>query len=377
MEVKHPEAGSTGVNDGYGGPGHSGTTGSLRNKVRQCVFQGIGGLKEIDGNSIGSLKLDGSQYNLHIKNHKAYALTSKRVSVKTNLLNDRIENFPELKKIKFPFKKETIIVCEVVAEHLGKKGAEKLGYAWAKRSNLVASIMNAKPETIKEKYSEGNPLKLVAFSVLWWEGNDVSNFTFWEKQLLLKDVFFSAGVFGEKLSGSGLLYRIENFKAKELKIDCLNTAENYVRSKDFIYEGFVFFDLKTGKSAKVKRMLNLDAIVLGADFNSTGKYKQNGWIKSISVGVLKKPIKDLAKKNRLSKKETEILLSKGELVHVGWVSGMDEYIRKTISENWEGWIGSVVEIDAMDFTGVALRHPRYIQERNDKDINRCTMGQLE
>lgn len=345
--------------------------------VRQCVFSGIGGLKEIDGDSIGSLKYDGSCVHLHIRNNKAYALTSKRVSVKTNLLNDRIENFPELKKIKFPFKKETIIVCEVVAEHLGKKSVEKLGYTWAKRSNLVASIMNAKPETIKEKYPGGNPLKLVAFSVLWWEGNDVSNFTFWEKQLLLYDVFVSAGKFGEQLCLDYPIFRIETFKASELKIKNLIAAENYARNKNFIYEGFVFFDLKTGKSAKVKRMLNLDAIVLGADFNSTGKYKQNGWIKSISVGVLKKPIKDLAKKNRLSKKEVENLLSKGELIHVGWVSGMDEYIRKTISENLDGWIGSVVEIDAMDFTGVALRHSRYIQERNDKEINRCTMGQLE
>lgn len=346
-------------------------------EVRQCVFDGIGGMREIDGNSIGSLKYDGSQYNLHIKDYKAYALTSKRVSVKTNLLNDRIENFPKLKKIKFPFKKETIIVCEVVAEHLGKTGVEKLEYTWAKRSNLVASIMNAKPETVAEKYPNGNPLKLVAFSVLWWEGNDVSNFIFWEKQLLLHDVFVGAGKLGELLNLDYPIFRIDNFKASELQIKNLTDAENYVRDPKFIYEGFVFFDLKTEKSAKVKRMLNLDAIMLGADFNSTGKYKQNGWIKSISVGVLNKPIKEIAKKNRLSKKEVENLLSKGELIHVGWVSGMDESIRKTISENLKGWIGSVVEIEAMDFTGVALRHPRYIQERNDKDINRCTIGQLE
>jgi len=361
--------------------------------VRQICFSGIGGLKEIDGNSIGSLKLDGSQAMLHIKNNMAYALTSKRVSVKTNLLKDNIDKFPELKKIRFPFKKETIIVCEVVAEHLGKVGVEKLGYTWAKRCNLVASILNAKPETIKEKYPNGNPLKLVAFSVLWWEGNDVSNFSFWEKQLLLQDVqtlFRCVGRVGENFSFyTGVhsdkykdwpLWRIHTFSADVFGINCLADAERIVRHKDFEFEGFVFFDLKTGKSAKVKRMLNLDAIVLGADYNSTGKYKVNGWIKSISVGVLAEPIKEfdrIARRNRLTKKDVDKLIKEDKIIHVGWVSGMDEYTRQVISENLNGWIGSIVEIEAMDFTGRALRHPRFLQERNDKEINRCTMSQLE
>ena len=347
--------------------------------VRQVTFSGIGGMKVIDGNSVGSLKYDGVQFCLHIKSYKAYALTSKRISKKTGLLSDRIENFPELKKIKFPFKKETIIVCEVVAEHLGINGVANLGYDWSKRVNLVTSIMNAKPETVKEKYPNGNPLKLVAFSVLMWEGVDVSSFSFLQKEKMLKSQFYSAGSLGEKLNEIGeteFLFRTDNFLASDLRFYSLADVERSIRNKNFIYEGFVFFDRHTNNSIKVKRTGTVDAIILGADFNSTGRYKERGWIKSISVGLLKEGVKFKKDFNRLNEEGIKRLIDEGNLIHVGNISGMNEEVRKDISENLCDWLGTIAEIGFMQFTGKALRHPYFIRGRSDKFIYRCTMGQL-
>ena len=62
-----------------------------------------------------------------------------------------------------------------------------------------------------------------------------------------------------------------------------------------------------------------------------------------------------------------------KLVHVGDLSGIDE----SMKENWKEWIGTVVEIGAMEIhdTG-GLRHPRLINVRTDKPARECTISQI-
>lgn len=78
----------------------------------------------------------------------------------------------------------------------------------------------------------------------------------------------------------------------------------------------------------------------------------NGWAGSLALG---------AKKN-------------GEMVHVGNLSGITE----DVLENWKDYVGRVVEVGAMEvlyddngkFSG--LRHPRFLQWRDDKTPENAT-----
>lgn len=63
-----------------------------------------------------------------------------------------------------------------------------------------------------------------------------------------------------------------------------------------------------------------------------------------------------------------------KLIHVGDLSGIDE----SMKENWKEWIGTVVEIGAMEIhdTG-GLRHPRLLNVRTDKPARECTINQIK
>lgn len=85
------------------------------------------------------------------------------------------------------------------------------------------------------------------------------------------------------------------------------------------------------------------------------KFYAYGWIGAIVFGVWKD----------------------GELVEVGRASGMDEEVRREISENKQKYLGTVVEIEAQGIineeTG-SLQHPRFICFREDKGSEQCTFS---
>lgn len=62
----------------------------------------------------------------------------------------------------------------------------------------------------------------------------------------------------------------------------------------------------------------------------------------------------------------------GELVKIGQVSGIDD----NVAEHWRDYIGTVLEISAMQVSnnqngGVGLRHPRIVSYRTDKNKEDC------
>jgi len=356
-------------------------------EVRQIVYEGVGGLKinEVKNNASNlraSLKYDGSQYHLHIVSGKAYALTSKRDSVKTAQLNDRILNFPELTDVIFPFRKETIIACEVSAEHLKDKfmtgdikNAKDESYIWSRRSNYVASIMNALPNTVTLRYPDGNPLKLVAFSVVWANGKSTLDWNYIDRYNLLHDNFPSTQAVGLKPNKTDYVYAVKDFKAENiLKLDKNAFDTGIMKSPVFDYEGFVITEPDTMRSFKLKRMKEADAIIIGYDWNSTGKYSDNGWIKSIIVAVFKSKPKDI-KDTVISLHPDDIEKYRSKLIVVGKISGFDEGMRAEISQNPKDYLGMPVQCEFMEWTGKAMRHPRIGEKgiRADKRIDRCTL----
>ena len=71
------------------------------------------------------------------------------------------------------------------------------------------------------------------------------------------------------------------------------------------------------------------------------------------------------------------LYDDNKLVHVGDLSGVTDEVK----ENWKDYVGSVVEIGAMEISenaqgGWGFRHPRLIAWRTDKSAHDCTINQI-
>lgn len=349
--------------------------------IRQVIWEGVNQKDVPLSKSIVQLKYDGSQVHIHIAKGKIYGVTSKRISKKTEMLNDKTKKFRNIKNSLFStIDKETIFVCEVVAEHL-KKDFERgkifllngQKATWNKRCGYVSSILNSSNILVDN-------LAFVCFDVLMYEGKDVSELSYEKKLKIIKKHFFNAGIFGEHIYAGSFFYPTD-------------ISEHYIEEtpKEILqmvtekgYEGVVVKNKNNNDCYKMKREIEADCIILG--FNEgTNKYAKNGWIGSIVVGVLVNEISDFLdtkkenkKANYIEKKDVEYLLKKGFVVEVGNISGFDESLRAEISANKDKYIGKVIHCEAMEWTGKKMRHPRIGVKgiRTDKLVKRCTLYQL-
>ena len=72
------------------------------------------------------------------------------------------------------------------------------------------------------------------------------------------------------------------------------------------------------------------------------------------------------------------LYKDGTLIHFGDLSGITE----EILTNWKDYVGKVIEVGGMEFnkdstgTVTAIRHPKFLGFRDDKNPEDCTWDQL-
>lgn len=340
--------------------------------IRQIVHQGVGGLKTINDDCVGQLKYDGAMYHLHIKNRFGYALTSKRVSVKTNELNEKWNLFSGeyADSILCNVKKETIFVCEAVSEHLRNYKEEYLDFVWDRRVSFVAGIMNSKPETMYEKY-ESNPLRFVVFDVLYYDGVDVRDEPYGIKyNTFIRPHFPQAGMFGERIElKNNLCYAVTNVKRESIE-------SYYGMCVRRGFEGIVVKDKNSNLAMKMKKLATADCIIIGFT-QGTGKYQN--MIGAVEVGIVVKDQRQIPFRldvTKLNRKQVNHLLETGAIVKVGQASGMDDYMRKQMSDFKNAYLGKPVEIAYKEFSGKKMIHPRFKQVRFDKYITRCTMEQF-
>lgn len=351
-------------------------------KIRQTHYVGVGGLKEANKTTYVQTKYNGASYDLHIHNGRAVALTSKRISKKTGLLNDKLDNLPLLKRIKFPFKKETIICCEVSAEHLNIPQGKICGF--------VSGIMNSSPETLAEKFPQGNPLKLIAFDFLMYEGNHAEDCLYKIRYDLLKQYFPCAGHLGQNVKKNGsMIYSVKNWTNPQLNtigadldddsFPTFDELDEIAQSDKFPFEGFVVKDSRSNLSAKILKEKNADCVILGF---TEGKNKYEGQIGAITVGVLsdegnqiKMNKKYLSSKNDFDKNDLETF----DFVEVGNISGFNEELRLKISKNKKKYLGKVVRTKYKNWTGKKMFHGRIDSDepfRTDKNLCRCNLEQF-
>ena len=71
----------------------------------------------------------------------------------------------------------------------------------------------------------------------------------------------------------------------------------------------------------------------------------------------------------------------GKPFHIGYISGINEELRKGIVEESEKWKGKVAELSAMEVErlngGFSLRHGKIVNWREDKKAEDCDFSQIE
>lgn len=341
-------------------------------KVRQIVWEPVKGKIDYEDAYGFQLKYDGSQYHLHIKNGKAYALTSRRISKKTKLYNEKLDNFPQLKKMKFPFKKETILVGEVSAEHLkddfdnGKiKLKDGRTATWSKRANYVASIMNSNPDSVPK-----HNLKYIVFDILMLNGKNISKETYYKKYLIITKHLPQAGTRGQFANVINSPVLVVTFFKGEFNENEL--LKKMVKEVDA--EGLIIRNLFSNKLKKVKRQRDADCIIIGYT-KGKGKYKK--LFGAIKIGVLKNGNIN-HKGNRFSPMKVSKLIENGKIISVGQISGITDELRSEINKNRRDFLGMPIHVEYMQWTGKAMRHPRVgnLGIRKDKQIKRCNINQF-
>lgn len=323
------------------------------------------------------LKYDGSMYHLHTSKGKAIGFTSKRISVKTGMLNDKLDHFPNLQNKTFPIS-DCIFVGEVVIDHLKDKiDANKVFFnyntvKWNKRCNTVAGFMNSIFTNDHYKYLQ--MFQFVVFDVIKYAGMDVSFLPYKRRLEIVQEIFPPAGVYGENLTPNFTklpyseiqpCFAVSNFDIKQMSI-----ANIFSDVVSMGYEGIIVKDLNSSDCVKLKREKTADCVIVGF---TDGEGKYSNMIGALVLGVFN--AKDLTPTS--TKEDLLRLYRQGRYTIVGKASGFSDEQREDFTRNKKSYFGDIVECTYMEWTGKKMRHPRFSRFRDDKQINRVTLDQFE
>lgn len=97
----------------------------------------------------------------------------------------------------------------------------------------------------------------------------------------------------------------------------------------------------------------------GGPWEPVTKPYYNGWASAVSFSVYKE----------------------GKPVHIGWISGITDELKKGIVDNTEEWKNKVAELTAMEVEhidgGFSLRHGKIVRWRDDKNAEECSFDQIK
>lgn len=284
-------------------------------------------------------KLDGERFKMHIfKNGSRF--DSRTISKKTNRFTEKTGNVPHLSGMQIPLLDGTVLDGEI------KFGDDSMS---------TSTIMGCLPEEAVKRQADARKwVNYYIFDILFLNGKDVREEPYFHRKSLLDYVFDT--------------YLRENPHLKRAKCE-------YVHKKKFcddIFaeggEGVILKNLEAPYSdknawVKVKAVATFDVVIMGYeeatletikkgdDKATISRLAANGWIGAVVFGQY----------------------VDGKLKKFGRCSGMPDDIRAKYSENKEKYIGKVITIEAQSRipkTGY-FRHPRFKDERPDKNASQC------
>lgn len=283
-------------------------------------------------------KLDGSRY-IAAFNPEATNFTSRRTSVKTGSPVDKTDNVPHL-GLAFESLEGTVLDGEIM------RTADLTG-----NSSDVVKIMGSSPEKAIQRQEQEGWVHYHVWDILYACGTDMQKQPLSMRRQVLEKILEEwnnpyVHLVDVRQNKRQLLDEIEKSGLEGIILKDSNST--YVQDK------------RSPNWIKVKKEQTYDVVITGFDEpkeeskKATGilsptKYKEKGWIGAVRYGCYRN----------------------GKLVEVGSVSGMDENVRGLLSTNRSEALGQVIEIKGQEVLKDAIRHPRFIKFRPDKDAKEC------
>lgn len=334
----------------------------------------------------GEEKFDGHRGLLHFGRSldRAY-LTGREPTKESNgLLSEKAMNVPHIwtKAHSYVVEKEigyTVFDGEILVE-----GTDIVGPG----SSKVQSVMGASVEKALARFKEGVIATYVIFDILFWNGTDVRSMPLLDRRELAFHAASELGLVGSRSlipSPENAQVAVEARHVVEPKRGVYSRMAKVYRTGPWFegtnslkdrYDRIVAADgevmiLKRDGATygedwvKVKKEFTVDVVIfgfteaeaesvkVGSDVATPTKYA--GMIGAVEFGVY----------------------DGGKLVRIGQASGMDDELRSAFSADPKSYLGRAVEVKANEFTGKALRHPRFLQFRDDIQPSSCTLEKLK
>lgn len=329
---------------------------------------------------IASLKKDGHYNKTVIANNKI-AMQSRTVSKVTGDFADKTEHVPYLVETLKKLPQNTILIGEL--------------YQHGKTSSDMTSILQCLPKkSLKRQNGEYGYVSYYIFDCWYFNGKSLMDTPFEDRIATVQYIYNTylknnkyiecaqyattpkeitnllnfareneeEGIVMVKKSATvspGKRTAWKSIKVKkelEKEVDCFLTGDFKTPTRLYTgkeLENWIYWeDLKTGQLISGKKYQEYEA---GATIEPVTKPYYYGWAGSLELGIL----------------------HNGKVENFGYISGVNDEIKKEIISNPEKYTMRPCKVTAMQFTeDKKLRHPRFVEFRDDLNIEDCTWEKI-
>ncbi len=336
-----------------------------------------------DPNVVLTVKKDGASYMLCKDLEGEVHMYSGGISKKNGLPIDKIDNVPHLKEMaEKHFPNGSLLIGEICSYYDWKENK------WCEHSasKRVSSIMGCNAPLAISRQNQTKPVEFYLFDVLFWDGEDWFNKDFQDRYRKLSKIRLDIIMNTENEKIFDWLTIVELIKEdKEATLAqwfaegregamCYRLHSDGKKGADYVIREIGSPALRRDNGTKIKTMSTYDVVILGVEAPEktyNGKYADTYEYRDEDDN----PVNRLWALGMANAFSIGCYDENGELVKIGTVaSGLTDEIRKDAADNVENYIGRVIEVRCMsaDSKNKTLRHPVFLQFRDDKDAVDCT-----
>lgn len=310
---------------------------------------------------IAQEKLDGARYILHKDDKGVVKIYSRQISKKTNEPVVKTQNLQHLAdEFSSLVPNGTVFDGEVIAP------------GTLSSSNLVTRVTGSKPDRALQVQQESGFLEFRAFDCLAYGGTVLTSYPYVERASRLYMTLPPSSVHRK----GKYLYRQLEVSTEEGKRHLYQAVIDKGGEGIILKDGnAAYFQGERHKSwIKVKRQRTFDVVFMGVEMAAETSIKKGGTAATKTriagqAGAIKYGM--IVVKPSYMNGMFEVPESR-ELTFLGTVSGFDDAMRADITENYTDYIGRVFEVTGQEqFNSGAIRHPRFVQWRDDKNADEC------